>query len=188
MLVREFLKKDPASAREGKSVSETRELMEENNFRIIFVVDEENKLVGFLTYDSIKDQPGEKSINSYLSRSTLHAEETDTIDRAVSIIKEYSLMVLPVVDAERRLVGVLTPGRLFEEFSDLLNFGQGGFWITLPCNQPGDLEKVLSVLEDQGVELLSLLSAGEEGDQKVIVKVGKVDDGEALKESLAEVV
>jgi len=188
MLVREFLKKDPASAREGKSVAETRELMEENNFRIIFVVDDEDKLVGFLTYDSIKDQPGEKPIDGYLSRSTLHAEETDTIDKAVSIIKEYSLMVLPVVDSERRLVGVLTPGRLFEEFADLLNFGQGGFWITLPCSEPDEISKVLSVLEDQGVELLSLLSAGEADDQKVIVKVGKVEDGEALKESLAEVV
>jgi len=188
MLVREFLKEDPASAREGKTVSETRELMEENNFRIIFVVDEEDRLVGFLTYDSIKDQPGEKLIDSYLSRSTLHAEETDTIDKAVSIIKEYSLMVLPVVDSKRRLVGVLTPGKLFEEFSDLLNFGQGGFWITLPCKEPEDLAKVITVLNEQGVELLSLLSAGEANAGKVIVKVGEVEDGQALKDSLAEVV
>lgn len=188
MLVREFLKEDPASAREGKSVAETRELMEEKNFRIIFVVDDEEKLVGFLTYDSIKDQPGEKSIDSYLSRSTLHAEETDTIDKAVSIIKEYSLMVLPVVDSGRRLVGVLTPGRLFEKFSELLNFGQGGFWITLPCGGLGDIEKVISVLNDQDVKLLSLLSAGEADEGEIIVKVGKVEDGEALRESLAEVV
>lgn len=188
MLVREFQKEDPASAREGKSVAETRELMEENNFRIIFVVDDEEKLVGFLTYDSIKDQPGDKSIDSFLSRSTLHAEETDTIDKAVSIIEEYGLMVLPVVDSERRLVGVLTPGRLFEEFADLLNFGQGGFWITLPCRGPGDLEKIISVLNDQEVELLSLLSAGEAEDQEVIVKVAEVEDGESLKQSLAEVV
>lgn len=188
MLVKEFLKEDPASAREGKTVAETRELMEENNFRIIFVVDEEERLVGFLTYDSIKDQPGEKPIDSYLSRSTLHAEETDTIDKAVSIIKEYSLMVLPVVDSERKLVGVLTPGGLFEEFSDLLNFGEGGFWITLPCNEPAELEKIISVLNDQGVELLSLLSAGESDEEKVIVKVGKVEDGESLKESLAKVI
>ncbi|MFB6290822.1 MAG: HPP family protein [Candidatus Bipolaricaulia bacterium] len=188
MLVREFLKEDPASAREGKTVAETRELMEENNFRIIFVVDEEEKLVGFLTYDSIKDQPGEKPIDDYLSRSTLHAEVTDTIDKAVSIIKEYSLMVLPVVDSERRLVGVLTPGRLFEEFSDLLNFGQGGFWITLPCEKPDDMEKVLSVLNDQNVELLNLLRSEGADERKMIVKVGKVEDGQALKESLAEVV
>ena len=188
MLVKEFIKEDPASAREGKSVADTRELMEENNFRIIFVVDEDDKLVGFLTYDSIKDQPGEKSIDSYLSRSTLHAEETDTIDKAVSIIKEYGLMVLPVVDSERRLVGVLTPGRLFEDFADLLNFGQGGFWITLPCKDPEAIGKVISVLNEQGVELLSLLSGGESSDKKVIVKVGEVEDGKALKESLAEVV
>ena len=188
MLVREFLKEDPASALEGKSVGETRDLMEENNFRIIFVVDDENKLVGFLTYDSIKDQPGEKVIDEYLSRSTLHAEETDTIDKAVSIIKEYSLMVLPVVDSDRRLVGVLTPGKLFEEFSNLLNFGKGGFWITLQYEEAEDVEEILAVLNDQGVELLSLLDAGENGERKVIIKVGKVEDRKKLKESLAEVV
>jgi len=188
MLVREFLKEDPASAREGKSIEETRELMEENSFRIIFVVDDEDKLVGFLTYDSIKDQPGDKPIDGFLSRSTLHAEETDTIDKAVSIIKEYGLMVLPVVDSERKLVGVLTPGKLFEEFSDLLNFGQGGFWITLPCRKPEDMKKIISVLNDQGVELLSLLSTGDSDDRKIVVKVGKVEDNEALKNSLAEVV
>ena len=188
MLVKEFLKENPASAREGKSVAETRELMEENNFRIIFVVDDENKLLGFLTYDSIKNQPGEKPIDGYLSRSTLHAEETDTIDKAVSIIQEYSLMVLPVVDSERRLVGVLTPRKLFEEFSSLLNFGKGGFWITLPCQGVSDIEKVMSVLDDQDVELLSLLSAGVGDERKVVVRVGGVEDGEALKESLSEVV
>lgn len=188
MLVKEFLQKDPASALEGKSVAETREQMEENNFRIIFVVDEEERLVGFLTYDSIKDVPGEKVIDDYLSHSTLHAEESDTIDKAVSIIKEYSLMVLPVVDSDRKLVGVLTPGKLFEEFSDLLNFGEGGFWITLPCESTEDIEGILSVLRDHGVELLSLLNSEEAEEKKIIVKVGKVENHEALKESLAEVV
>ncbi len=188
MLVKEFLQEDPASALEGKSVSETRELMEENNFRIIFVVDEGERLSGFLTYDSIKEVPGEKTIDEYLSHSTLHAEESDTIDKAVSIIKEYSLMVLPVVDSERRLVGVLTPGKLFEEFSELLNFGEGGFWITLPCGDIGELGEVLTVLDEHDVELLSLLSAEEEGEKKVIVKVGRVEDHGSLKDSLAEVV
>ncbi len=188
MLVKEFLQKDPASAHEGKSVAETRELMEENNFRIIFVVDEEERLIGFLTYDSIKEVPGEKVIDDYLSHSTLHAEETDTIDKAVSIIKEYSLMVLPVVDSDRKLVGVLTPGKLFEEFSELLNFGEGGFWITLPCEDNDDIDGILSVLKEHGVELLSLLNSEEADEKKIIVKVGKVEDHEALRKSLAEVV
>ena len=186
MLVKEFFKEDPASALEGKTVEETRELMEENGFRIVFVVDDQEKLVGFLTYDSIKDQPGEKLIDEYLSRSTLHAEENDPIDKAVSIIKEYSLMVLPVVDADRKLVGVLTPGMLFEKFSDLLNFGQGGFWITLPYEKSEDIEKVISVLRENGVELLSLLKDRDSGDS-LIVKVGEVEDKKKLKDSLAEV-
>lgn len=187
MLVKEFLQKDPASALEGKSVSETKELMEDNNFRIIFVVDEAERLVGFLTYDSIKEKSGDEPIDNYVSRSTLHAEVTDTIDKAVSIIKEYSLMVLPVVDSERKLVGVLTPGKLFEEFSNLLNFGQGGFWVTLSPEGVDGLKKVLGVLDEHGVSLLSLLSTGGPDEEELIMKVGEVEDAEKLKESLAEV-
>jgi len=177
----------PRSALEGKSVSETKELMEENNFRIIFVVDEEERLVGFLTYNSIEEKSGEEPIDNYVSRSTLHAEVTDTIDKAVSIIKEYSLMVLPVVDSDRKLVGVLTPGKLFEEFSDLLNFGEGGFWVTLSPEGLNELKKVLAVLDDHGVSLLSLLNAGSAEDEKLIMKVGEVEDAQKLKQSLAEV-
>lgn len=187
MLVKEFLQKDPASALEGKSVSETKELMEENNFRIIFVVDEEERLVGFLTYNSIEEKSGEEPIDNYVSRSTLHAEVTDTIDKAVSIIKEYSLMVLPVVDSDRKLVGVLTPGKLFEEFSNLLNFGEGGFWLTISPEGLNELKKVLAVLDDHGVSLLSLLNAGSAKDEKLIMKVGEVEDAQKLKQSLAEV-
>ncbi|MBS3814137.1 MAG: CBS domain-containing protein [Candidatus Bipolaricaulota bacterium] len=187
MLVKEFLQENPASALEGRSVLETKELMEENNFRIIFVVDEEDELVGFLTYDSIKEKSGDQPIDNFVSRSTLHAEETDTIDKAVSIIREYSLMVLPVVDSDRKLVGVLTPGKLFEKFSDLLNFGEGGFWITLSCEGPGDVQKILTVLDEEGVDLLSLLNAGENGDKELVMKVGEVEDAEGLKRSLMEV-
>ncbi|MBS3765692.1 CBS domain-containing protein [Candidatus Bipolaricaulota bacterium] len=187
MLVKEFLQENPASALEGKSVSETKELMEENNFRIIFVVDDEERLVGFLTYDSIKEKSGDEPIDNYVSRSTLHAEVTDTIDKAVSIIKEYSLMVLPVVDSDRKLVGVLTPGKLFEEFSSLLNFGQGGFWITLSPDGLQGMKEVLEVLDEHEVELLSLLSAGGSEEEKLIMKVGEVEDSTKLKESLAEV-
>lgn len=187
MLVKEFITEDPATTREGASVSDTRDLMEGKNFRIIFVLDDEDRLSGFLTYDSIKNKPEDKEIDPFVSRSTLHARVDDTIDKAVSIIKEYGLMVLPVVDGERKLVGVLTPGRLFEKFSELLNFGEGGFWLTLHYEETSDFNDYLSVIQDQDVEILSLLNSSQGEKKKMIVKIGKVENSDELKKSLEQV-
>ncbi|MFP3953164.1 MAG: HPP family protein [Candidatus Acetothermia bacterium] len=187
MLVKEFLTKDPAKTKEGSRVCDTRELMEDKNFRIIFVVDGEERLSGFLTYDSIKDKPGEREIDDFVSRSTLHTQVDDPIDKAVSIIREYGLMVLPVVDGERKLVGVLTPGKLFEEFSELLNFGEGGFWLTLEYEDSESFDRLLSVMGEHDVEILSLLNSPDEERNRMILKIGKVDDSEELKRSLEKV-
>ncbi len=184
MLVREFITTDPATVAEGATVSHTRELMEGNNFRIIFVMDSEERLSGFLTYESIKDKPDDRLIDDFISHSTLHARVDDTIDKAVSIIREYSLMVLPVVDRDRKLVGVLTPGKLFEEFSELLNFGEGGFWLTLNSNDLVDIENLVSVVNKHDVQLLSLLNSPSDEENRLIVKIGRVKDAEKFRESL----
>lgn len=184
MLVREFITPDPATVAEGATVSQTRKLMEGNNFRIIFVVDASERLSGFLTYESIKDKPDDRLIDDFISHSTLHARVDDTIDKAVSIIREYSLMVLPVVDEDRKLVGVLTPGKLFEKFSELLNFGEGGFWLTLSSNDYVDIKNLVSVVNEHDVRLLSLLNSSSDEGDKLIVKIGKVEDAERFRKSL----
>jgi len=163
--------------------------MEENRFNILFVVDDGNHLVGFLTYDTIRDEADDKPIDGFVSRSTLLAHQGDPIDKAVSIIKEYGLMVLPVVDEKRHLQGVLTPGKLFEDFSELLSFGQGGFWITLNCDSLEDLGKIVEVLVREGVRIQNLISSDKRGDgsqgQEIVLKVGGVEDREILSEKLS---
>ena len=181
---------DVTVAEKGSTVKETRELMDEEHFRIIFVVNEGQQLSGFLTYDALKDRPEDQVIDGFLARSTLVAQVNDPIDKAVSLIKDHNLMVLPVVDEDRKVKGVLTPGKIFEELTELLSFGKGGLWITLPGLTSQHLIKVLEVLDSKGVEMQSIIrscSADESENSEIVLKVEGVGDRGQLMQGLQEV-
>ena len=188
MRVEDFMYADVTVAQKGSTVAETRDLMDQEHFRIIFVVDEGGRLAGFLTYDALKDRPDDKEIDSFLARSTLVAQINDPIDKAVSLIKDHNLMVLPVVDEERRVQGVLTPGKIFEDLTELLSFGEGGFWITLESVTMEELIGVLEIFDSTGTELQNVIRIDGREAPQVVLKAGEVQDKGRLMELLQEVV
>lgn len=189
MLVRDFLEGNPITVSKGAKVEEAESIMEENSFQILFVVDKDDVLEGFLTSSAIKDADGQREVDDFLARSTLFARADQPIDKAVSLMRDHNLMVLPVVDSEKRFVNVLTPGKMFEEFSELLNFGSGGFWITLHCSCSEELPVVVKTFLDQGATVQNLLvNEDEEGDVQVIVKAKGIEDKASLKKSLLEAI
>ncbi len=184
MLVNDFLDGDPITISLGEKVKEAESIMEENNFKILFVVDEDDVLEGFLTFSAIKDAEKERKVDDFMARSTLFAKADQPIDKAVSMMREHNLMVLPVVDSEKRFLNVLTPGKMFEEFSDLLNFGTGGFWITLHCDGEGELPSIIKTFLDEGAKLENVLVKNESEELQVIVKAKGIENKSSLKKRL----
>ncbi|MFP4589026.1 MAG: CBS domain-containing protein [Candidatus Acetothermia bacterium] len=188
MLVRDFMQRDTTVASLGSTVESTLDLMKQESFRVIFVVDGEGGLSGFLTYNSIADQPGDRPIDDYVSRANLTVQEDDPVDKAVVLIKDHNLMVLPVVDEDRKLAGILTPGKLFEAFSELLNLGQGGLWITLTITRTEDLPRVLEVLIERGVGLQNLIADDQDDELEVVLKVSGIKNSASLEAAISEVI
>lgn len=187
MLVQNFLdEKKPTVVVKGATVSEAQEVMEEKNFRIVFVVDQNGCLVGFLTHSTLKDKEEDRPVDSFLSRSTLMAKKDEPIDRAVTLIKKHNLMVLPVVDEDRKLIGVLTPGKLFEDLSELIGFGEGGFWISLPYSDIFDLPVVVRILLEEGANLHNMFTFEEGDSRQIMLKASGISDKSSIQRKLQE--
>lgn len=84
--------------------------------RALPVVDDDEKLVGIVTdYDIMKE--GSKSrllkdteVTKVMTRDPLYIEETDSIGKARSIMRENNIGRLPVFDKKGRLTGIVTDG------------------------------------------------------------------------------
>lgn len=188
MLAKDFMLSPPTVAHKGDTIGQVRQLMDENNFQIIYILDDEDRLAGFLTYDSLTDHDEGAPIDPFVAPATIVSQKDDPIDKPVAQIRDNKLMVLPVVNEDRSLVGVLTPGALFEKFSELLGFGEGGTWITIETDRGDQIFDLMDVFREHQVVLRHILSKQNEDDSvELVVKVSDVGQDTQLKDDLGDV-
>lgn len=75
----------------------------------IYVVDELNKLVGFLSLKRLLfASPKTKIIDLYQDKNVISVKTTDSSEEVAKVIEKYDLLALPVVDFQNKLVGRIT--------------------------------------------------------------------------------
>lgn len=85
----------------------------------VFVLGEENELVGFVTDRSLIVNPPHVPLRR-LMRPVLHRVRPDTSrDEAVELFERYHLPVLPVVDQEDRLIGAVAQADAIEAMGEI---------------------------------------------------------------------
>jgi len=85
----------------------------------IFVVEGE-RLVGFLSLNDLIIARTPKLIKELMDENVVALEINDSIEKATNIIKEYSLVCLPVTD-NGKLVGVITSDDALEIYSEIVD-------------------------------------------------------------------
>jgi len=122
--VEEMMSKQPKTLSRYNSLHDARELMQKNRFRHIPIVDDSNQLIGLvsqrnvMTYGISSQDYVDSEELSKIEAGTLIADimvtEITTVDASVKIadaahlIYRKKLGCLPVVDAENKLVGIIT--------------------------------------------------------------------------------
>lgn len=126
----------------GDTLAAAREQLERGHIRHLPVVDGEERLVGLLTHRNIigawlshgrpdRERPdvvaADVPVEMVMEREILTVDEQTTAARAAELLETYKFGCLPVVDRNRRLVGIITE-------ADFVRFAKSFFeWEAQPA-------------------------------------------------------
>jgi Mg2+ transporter MgtE len=74
----------------------------------VYVVDEEDRLVGVLSLRDLVIAPPETHISDIMVHNVIHVYVEDHADEVAQVIGRYNLLAVPVVGADERLLGIIT--------------------------------------------------------------------------------
>ncbi len=101
---------DPITLTPDDTLETANKIMAENKIGGIPIVDESQKLVGIITNRDLRFQaPDARKVYQLMTRENLiTAPQGTTLEEAEEIIKRHKVEKLPVVDADQKLVGLIT--------------------------------------------------------------------------------
>jgi len=101
---------DPVTIRRGSTVAEALRMMEEYHIGGIPVVDDEGKLCGIVTNRDLRfeSDPTRKIDDVMTSTGLVTTSQTTDLNEAARILQRHKIEKLPVVDADGKLIGLVT--------------------------------------------------------------------------------
>ena len=74
----------------------------------VYVTDAEQRLVGVLSLRDLVIAPPETPVGKIIVRNVIHVYVEDHADEVAQVIGRYNLLAVPVVDADEKLLGIIT--------------------------------------------------------------------------------
>ena len=193
MYVKDYMTRNPVTATRDVPVSEALEIMNKGDFHRLPVVDGNGKLVGLVTESSIAESSGKNTtslsiyeLNYLLSRTKVEdimienvktTKENIVLEEAANQMLEEKISVLPVVDDENHVVGIITERDMFSAFVELMGYHHQGTKFVIHCaDKPGELAHVAKLFaeHDANTESLAVYHTKERGTEFVIKATGEV--------------
>jgi acetoin utilization protein AcuB len=166
--------KDPICISPDTTLAQAREIMNRNNFHRLPVVDAQKHLIGLVTGGLIEDSTNENhtSLDVYelkylLSRtkvSEIMITDVKTIspdamiDEAADKMRQYGIAVLPVVDEENKVLGIITEMDLFSSLIQLMGLRIDGTHFLISVQDvPGVMADIARLFADNAINIDSFL-------------------------------
>ncbi len=192
MFVIDHMTKNPVTITKDVKISKALDMMAKGDFHRLPVVDENGKLVGLVTEGLIRNSSGAKytalsiyELNYLLSRTTVEdimIKDVKTIkadvflEEAAQEMLDAGINVLPVVDDDNKVIGIITEKDIFTTFIDLLGLHHQGTRFVIVCeDKPGVFAKCTDLFakNDANVESLAIYHTNE-GAQVVVKATGEI--------------
>ncbi|MCA9688195.1 MAG: magnesium transporter, partial [Myxococcales bacterium] len=100
------VRKDTTVAEAIRMIQEAEELPEHVFY--LYVVDEHGRLIGVTTLRQLVTSKPDRPIHAIMTTEIVHVSVDTDQERVAEIASRYDLMIVPVVDKQRRLLGVVT--------------------------------------------------------------------------------
>ena len=200
MFVANRMAKNPFTVTPDTKVSAAKDLMKKHRFRRLPVVDEDGKLVGFLSdRDIMRVSPSPATtlsryeitsllakmcIGEIMQKEVVSVKDDATIEEAALIMYNHKIGGLPVVSS----VGVIKETDIFKTFVDVmgLTHGKTRFTIADVGDRVGVVRDLGGIIADCGCNIDSLVTCQQDDGSYEIVVRFDTTDSEAVKKKLEE--
>ncbi len=193
MYVKDHMTKNPFTVTKDTVISKAVEIMGKNDFHRLPVVDEDGRLVGLVTQGMVEESSGAQTtslsifeLNYLLSKrkvsdimiKDVHTTTADVfLEEAAKIMIDNDIAVLPVVDENKKVIGIITEKDMFQAFVDLLGYGVVGTRFVIRCiDQPGYFQGIIKLFAENfaNVESLAIFRTKERGTEAVVKASGSI--------------
>ena len=173
MYVKDHMTGNPYTITKDVVISRAVEIMRKNHFHRLPVVDEQGKLIGLVTGGLVKEKSGANStslsiyeLNYLLSKTQVKdimitdvktISQDVFVEEAAQTMLENEISVLPVVDEQNKVIGIITDKDIFQAFVELLGYRhQGTRFILGATDTPGEFAPMAKLFGDNNANLDSL--------------------------------
>ena len=173
MYVKDHMTRNPHTVTADTSVSKALEIMGMNHFHRLPVTDDNGRLIGLVTEGLVSETSGKNTtslsiyeLNYLLSRTKVKdimIKDVRTIspdvflEEAASAMLENGISVLPVVEKDNKVIGIITDKDIFQAFIELLGHKkQGTRFIFAATDTPGEFAPIAKLFGDNDANLDSL--------------------------------
>lgn len=140
------------------------------------VVDDDGKFEGIVHKSAVKEVSMDERIGDHVVFPDFYVVEDSTIEEAAMMLIENKETILPVVNSNGEVIGVLTIQEVLEAMTELAAMDEPGIRINLALpDRPGELKKVIDVLANNKINILSILTLKDDGSRLVSIKVDSRD-------------
>jgi acetoin utilization protein AcuB len=160
------------------SMMKASRLMKDNRIRRLPVVDHEMRVVGIVSDRDIRDASPSKAttldmhelyyllselkIKDIMTKSPICAEPADSVESVALVMMEGNFSGMPVVDKDRKIVGIITESDIFRVLVSITGVSSGGMQLAFELpSRPGTLRPVLDALRERGGSVISVLTSQE---------------------------
>ena len=194
---------NPVTTTPDMGVFEAFELMKSEGVQRLPVLDGEGNLVGIISEKNITSAAADKEVSIVefaLLLSTLPAGDVmtqevipvsvhDPVDLAARKMSDNDISILPVVDNNGKLVGVVSRSDLFRLLLELFGTRHYGIRVTFRIkDQKGVIAKLAIALEKIGANIVSIGNLdSDQGYSTIIMKINGVEES-LIKDALTPLV
>jgi magnesium transporter len=104
----------PPERQVGEIIEELRELVSRALITYVYVVDDEKQLLGIVTMRDLLFSTPERTLDEVMLRGAFALHAAMSMEDAMRLVLDRHYPVYPVVDAERRLIGLVRGQTMFE--------------------------------------------------------------------------
>ena len=209
MQIREWMTLDVITVTPDTSLFKAAKLMKEHKIRRLPVVSEDRRLLGIISDRDVKAASpsrattldmyelmyllSEIKVRDVMTTQVVSISPDQTVDTVALLMQDKRIGGLPVVDADNRVVGIITDHDIFKVLVAITGIRHGGLHFAFQVDDtPGTMRPIFDMFREHKATILSMLTSTDghvpTDKRRVYVRIRAMGETEetALVKALSE--